>query len=139
LDLLLKADPTAKPTRWTFTLDQVALEQGRIHAEDRFVSPAANWSIDRLEAHATGITKRGGAPPGRLDVRLKLGEVEVELAADDVRLAPVILAAKVTGKGLALARLVPYVPAGTPVVAESGALAVSLSLGWKREPGRVDV
>ncbi len=139
MDLILKADPAAKPTRWTFTLDQVALEQGRVHAEDRFVSPAASWSIDRLEANATGITKRSGAPPGRLTVRLKLGELEVDAAADDVRLAPVILAAKVTVKGLDLARLVPYVPPGTPVVAESGALAVSLSLGWKREPGRVDV
>jgi uncharacterized protein involved in outer membrane biogenesis len=139
MELLLKVDPAAKPTRWTFTLDQVALEQGKIHAEDRVVSPAANWSIDRLEAHATGITKRSGAPPGHLTVKLKIGDLVVDVAADDVRLAPVVLAAKVTVKGLDLARLIPYVPPGAPVVAESGALAVSLSLGWKREPGRVDV
>ena len=139
LAIFSKVDPAAKPSRWTFTIDRLALERGRVIAEDRAVSPAANWSIDPLEGSAAGITKRAGADPGRGEVRMKLGGLEVRVAADQVRLAPVSIDGKITVTGFDLTRVRPYVPATVPFVAESGTLGMALSVAWKREPGRIDV
>ena len=139
LRLLAKADPAAKPTRWTFTLDNAVLEGGRVAAEDRAVSPATAWSVDRLEGSAAAITQRADGEPGRADVRMKLGALAVAVSAQQIRLAPVSLTGTVKVSGLDLARLRPYVPAAIPMVVESGLVAMDLSVAWKREPGRVDL
>jgi len=139
IDLFAKVDPAAKPSRWTFTLDRVVLEGGRIAAEDRAVSPAATWSIDRLAGNATSISKRGDVGPGRADLHVKLGALDVAVAAEQIRLAPVSLSGKLTLIGLDLARLRPYVPAAIPFIVDSGMVQMKLDVAWKREPGRVEL
>jgi len=138
LALFGKVDPAAKPSRWTFTIDRFALERSRVIAEDRAVSPAANWSIDPLQVTAAGITKRAGADPGRGEVQMKFGGLEVRVAADRVQLAPVSVDGKITVTGFDLARVRSYVPATVPFAAD-GTLGMALSVVWKREPDRIDV
>ena len=139
IDLFGKVDPAAKPSRWTFTLDKVVLEGGRVAAEDRAVSPAAAWSIDRLEGHAASISKRADVGPGRADLHVRMGALDVAVAAEQIRLAPVSLSGTLTLIGLDLARLRPYVPATVPFVVDSGTVQMKLDVAWKREPGRIEL
>lgn len=115
------------PSRWTVTLDRLALASGRFIVEDRAVSPAADWSIQGLGIEASGLTTRIGAEPGRLALRARLGSAAVEVAADSVRLAPVGATARISLTGFDLTRGRSYLAPTLPVSAEAGMLTLALT------------
>ena len=92
--------PRQKPSRWSVTIDRLELRRGRVAALDRAVSPAADWSMGDLAVDLSGATTRAGRPPGRADLRARLGAATLRVESPAFRLAPVDVVQKVTLAGL---------------------------------------
>ena len=121
-------EPAATKGRWVVTVERLSLTHGRVQADDRAVSPRAEWLVHDLEIEATGITTRGGAAPGRLTVGAKLNEAVLSASADPLRLEPPQLRATLSLDGFDTRRLDPYlfVSRGTPYRPSGGRLGFAL-------------
>src|SRR5262252_4307538 len=74
IERLPKPDPNAKPGRLSVTLDHVALARSKVTIEDHAVAPMADWSLQSLDAEASGISTDARHAPAEASVRLKSGE-----------------------------------------------------------------
>jgi uncharacterized protein involved in outer membrane biogenesis len=136
LELFAPAEPKPPPSRFTATQDHISIERGRIVIEDHAVSPVADWSIKGLDVEGSGLTTKAGAEPGRLSMRLKLGDATLEITEQSLRLAPAVAVGKIVLRDFDLARLRPYMPPPSTVFADAGTLGVSLDVAFKREGDR---
>lgn len=132
LDLVPPADPKAKPSRWTFTVDRLGLVLGRIVIRDEAVSPPVDWRIQGLTIEAGGLTTRAAQPAGRLALTSRIGESSFELNSDEIRLAPGAVSLGITIKDFDLTQVLPYVPPAIPVGPYAGRLGFHLRLGLER-------
>lgn len=125
-----------KASRFTVTLDQIALARSRLHIEDRAVTPPADWSLQSLDAEALSVTTREGRP-GRGTLHLRSGEASIELAKAAFQLSPLAAAVTVKLAGFDLTRVVPYIQ-NPDLSLESGVLAATLEGSFKRTGGKVE-
>jgi Domain of Unknown Function (DUF748) len=122
-------EPSPAASRWTVTVERLAIERGRVQVDDRAVSPASEWVVQPLDVDARGVTTRAGAAQGRLTVRARVNETPVTVDADPLRLAPLRFDARVSVEGFETQRLNPYVyiPMGTPYRPTGGRFSLALT------------
>ena len=109
MERLPKADPNAKPGRLSVTLDRVALRRSRITVEDHAVTPMADWTLQSLDAEASGVSTDQRRAPAEGSVRLKSREASVELDKIRFKLAPFAVSASLKLAGFDLTRIKPYI------------------------------
>ena len=109
MERLPKPDPNAKPGRLSVTLDRIALERSRITVEDHAVTPVADWSLQSLDAEASGFSTDKRRPPAQASVRLKSGDASVEFDKIRFKLAPFAVSASIKLAGFDLTRVKPYI------------------------------
>src|SRR6185436_6791199 len=81
LNLIPPADPKAKPSGRTATIERLTVKGGTLIA--RAAVTATVWKIESLDVEGTGLSTRSG-PPGRLTVRAKLNGSPLALDAREV-------------------------------------------------------
>ncbi len=134
---LPKSEPTpSKPSRFTVTLDRIALARSRVQVEDRAVTPAADWSLQSLDAEALSVTTREGSP-GRAILRLRSGEASVELDKAVFQLSPLAASLTVKLAGFDLTRVIPYIH-NPDIALESGVLGATIEGSFRRAGGKVE-
>jgi hypothetical protein len=134
---LPKSEPKeSKPSRFTVTLDRIALARSRVQVEDRAVTPAADWSLQSLDVEALSVTTRERSP-GRALLRLRSGEASVELDKAVFQLSPLAAALTVKVAGLDLTRVIPYIH-NPDIALESGMLGATLEGSFRRVGGKVE-
>jgi hypothetical protein len=126
-------DPAQTPSRWTVTMDRLALADGHIMIEDRAVSPAVDWSLADLRVEMAGVTTREGRAPGRAELWARLGGASLHVVAPALHLAPVESTHTVEVRGFDIARVGPYWPAELPVALAAGEARVRVEMDWKRD------
>jgi hypothetical protein len=109
IERLPKADPNAKPGRLSVTLDRVALGRSRITVQDHAVTPMADWSLQSLDAQASGFSTDQRRAPAQASVRLKSREASVEFDKIRFKLAPFAVSASLKLAGFDLTRIKPYI------------------------------
>jgi uncharacterized protein involved in outer membrane biogenesis len=132
MERLPKADPNAKPGRFSVTLQHVALQRSRVHVEDRAVTPTADWSLQSLDAEASGISTAKGHAPAEAALRLKSGDASVAFEKVSFRLAPFALSASIKLAGFDLTRVKPYIT-DPEVTLEAAVVGANLDLSVKRD------
>jgi uncharacterized protein involved in outer membrane biogenesis len=130
MERLPKADPNAKP-RLSVTLDRVALGRSRITVQDRAVTPMADWSLQSLDAEATGFSTDAKHAPAQAAVRLKSGDASVEIEKVRFKLAPFAVAASLKLAGFDLTRIKPYVT-DPEVTLRAAVVGAALDVSVKR-------
>ena len=81
------------------SVERARLVRGRLHVEDRAVTPQAEWLVEDFDLDAGSLTTRTGDVPGRLDVSARINEARVALHAEPVRLNPFGLRRACRSKG----------------------------------------
>ncbi len=121
--------PAPAPSRWTITVERLRISRGTVRADDRGVTPAAEWLIQDLGVEADGLTTRTGALPGRLTVHAKINEAVLDVSADPLRFEPSRIRAKLNLASFEMRHLNPYVyiPLGTPYLPKGGRLSLALT------------
>ena len=109
MERLPKADPSAKPGRLSVTLDRVSLGRSRIIVQDHAVTPMADWSLQSLDAEASGFSTDQRHAPAQAAVRLKSGEASVEFDKIRFKLAPFAVSASLKLAGFDVTRIKPYI------------------------------
>jgi Domain of Unknown Function (DUF748) len=137
MERLPKADPKAKPGRLSVTLDRVALQRSRVHVEDRAVTPTADWSLQSLDAEASGFSTAKDHAPAQAALRLKSGDASVAFERISFRLAPFAVSASIKLDGFDLTRLKPYI-ADPEVTLGSAVVGAALNVSVKRTGPRLD-
>lgn len=130
-------DPNAKPGRLSVTLDRVALARSRVHVEDRAVTPAADWSLQSLDAEASGFSTAKDHAPAHAAIRLKSGDASVAFEKISFRLAPFAVGATIKLAGFDLTRLKPYLT-DPEVTLGSAVVGANLDVSVKRTGPRLD-
>src|SRR5262245_35793981 len=76
-DLLARlppADPKKPKSRWTVSVERLAMANGAVLFSDRAVSPTRDWNVQGISVEAGGLTTRAAQQPGHLDIRARLNE-----------------------------------------------------------------
>ena len=126
----------ARPSRFTVTFDRIALARSRVQIVDRSVTPAADWSLQSLDAEAHSVTKREKTP-GRAMLRLRSGEASVDLDKAVFQLSPLAASLTVKVAGFDLTRVIPYIQ-NPEVALESGVLSATIDGSFRRVGGKVE-
>jgi len=132
LGLIPPADPKAKPSRWTFTMERLGLVLGSIVIRDEAVSPPATWRIQGLTIKAGDLTTRAGQPAGSLAIQSKVGDSPFELSSSEIRLAPGAVSLGLGIKDFDLIQVLPYVPPAVPAGPSGGRLGFKIKIGIER-------
>ena len=132
MERLPKPDPNAKPGRLSVTLDRVALQRSRIQVEDRAVTPMADWSLQSLDAEASGFSTDKNRAPAQAALRLKSREASVELSKISFKLAPFAVSASLKLEGFDLTRFKPYIT-DPEVTLGAAVVGANLDLSVKRD------
>ncbi|MDO8479372.1 MAG: DUF748 domain-containing protein [Candidatus Rokubacteria bacterium] len=132
LGLIPPADPKAKPSRWTFTMERLGLVLGNIVIRDEAVSPPATWRIQGLTIEAGDLTTRAGQPAGRLAIQSKVGDSPFELSSNEIRLAPGAVSLGLGIKNFDLIQVLPYVSPTAPAGPYGGRLGFNIKIGIER-------
>jgi len=132
LGLIPPADPKAKPSRWTFTMERLGLVLGNIVFRDEAVSPPASWRIEGLTIEAGDLTTRAGQPAGRLAIRSKISDSPFELSSNEIRLVPGAVSLGLRIKDFDLTQVLPYVPPTVPAGPYGGRLGFNMKIGIER-------
>ena len=109
MERLPTPDPDAKPGRLSVTLDRVALARSRITVHDHAVAPMADWSLQSLDAEASGFSTDPRRAPAQASLRLKSGKASVEFQKIRFKLAPFAASASIKLDGFDLTRIKPYI------------------------------
>lgn len=129
LALIPPADPQAKPSTRTVSVERIVLTRGALVARDDVTQTA--WTIDDLAVDGTGLGT-GAGPAGKLAVRLKLNGTPVVFDAAAVDVAKGVVLAKLTVDGFELAQVRPFIPAAVGAAPTAGRASVSLDLKVER-------
>jgi uncharacterized protein YjeT (DUF2065 family) len=132
LGLIPPADPKAKPSRWTFTMERLGLVLGNIVIRDEAVSPPTRLRIQGLTIEAGDLTTRAGQRAGRLAIKSKVGESPFELSSNEIRLAPGAVSLGLSIKDFDLVQVLPYVPATAPAGPYAGRLGFNVRVAFER-------
>ena len=132
LDLIPPADPKAKPSRWTFTMERLSLVLGSIVIRDEAVTPPTNWRIQGLTIEAGDLTTRAGQPAGRLAIKSKVGDSPFEVSSSEIRLAPGAVSVGLSIKDFDVTQILPYVPPTVPAGPYAGRLGFNLRIAFER-------
>ena len=131
MERLPKADPSAKPGRLSVTLDRVALGRSRITVQDHAVTPMADWSLQSLDAEASGFSTDQRRAPAQASLRLKSGDAGVEFDKIRFKLAPFALSASLKLAGFDVTRLKPYIT-DPEVTLRAAVMGANLDVSVKR-------
>ncbi len=107
LALIPPADPNAKPSTRTISIDRIVLSSGAVMARDDVTK--TSWKLEDLTIDGASLTTRE-APPGRLTMKVKLNGTPIALDAPAVDLAKGVVAARATVEGFDIAQVRPFVP-----------------------------
>jgi uncharacterized protein involved in outer membrane biogenesis len=132
LALIPPSEPSERPSRWTLSVERLALVGGAIVVSDRAVSPAREWRVQGLGFEAGGLTTLPGQPPGHVLVRGQVNEAVLDVRGQGVRLTPTGVAAQISLERFDLAQLRPYLPPGLPAAVERGTLGLALKVSIER-------
>jgi hypothetical protein len=132
LGLIPPADPKAKPSRWKFTMERLALVLGNIVLRDDAVSPPAKWRIQGLTIEAGDLTTRAGERAGHLAIQSKVGDSPFELSSNEIRLAPGAVSLGLSIKDFDLTQILPYVPPTAPAGPYAGRLGFNIRISFER-------
>jgi uncharacterized protein involved in outer membrane biogenesis len=132
LALVPPADPKAKPSRWTFTMERLGLVLGNIVIRDEAVSPPATWRIQGLTIKAGDLTTRAGQRAGSLTIQSKVSDSPFELSSNEIRLAPGAVSLGLGIKNFDLTQVLPYVPPTVPAGPYGGRLGFNVRIGIER-------
>jgi uncharacterized protein involved in outer membrane biogenesis len=135
LALIPPADPNAKPSNRTVTIERVALSAGELAARDDVTATA--WKVEGLTIDGSGLSTRGG-PPGRVTVRAKLNGTPLALEVGAIDLAKGAALARATVDGFDVAQVSPFVPPSLGVKPAAGRLSTTLDLKAPSGEGRVE-
>jgi len=120
--------PEARRSRWTVTVDRLAVSDGAVRARDETVAPPAEWRVRALEVDAGGLTTRPGAAPGRGAAHAQIDEARLDVTGEALELNPLAAVVTVGLEGFELARLGPYIArAGIPYRIRGGRLGATLT------------
>ena len=125
LALIPPADPKAKPSNRTVTIERVALSGGELTARDDVTATA--WKVEGLTIDGNGLSTRGG-PPGRITVRAKLNGTPLALEVGAIDLAKGAALARATVDGFEVVQVSPFVPPMLGVTPAAGRLSAALDL-----------
>src|SRR5205814_1454666 len=125
LALIPPADPNAKPSGRTVTIERIAMTGGNVFARDAVTT--TEWKLEGIAVDGTGLSTRGG-PPGRLTVRAKLNGTPIAVDVGAVDLAKGAALARVTVDGFDVAQIQPFVPASPGLTPAAGRASVSLDV-----------
>src|SRR5262245_13519568 len=137
IERLPKPDPNAKPGRLSVTLDHVALARSKVTIVDRAVTPAADWSLQSLDAEASGFSTDTRHAPAEASVRLKSGEASVEFQKIRFKLQPFATSASIKVAGFDATRLKPYI-ADPEVTLGAAVVSTALDVSVKRDGPKLD-
>ena len=132
LDLIPLADPKAKPSRWTFTMERLGLVLGSIVFRDEAVTPPATWRVQGLTIDAGDLTTQAGQPAGRLVIKSKVGDSPFDVSSSEIRLAPGAVSLGLSIKDFDLTQILPYVPPTVPVGPYGGRLGFNMRIALER-------
>jgi hypothetical protein len=131
MERLPKPDPNAKPGRLSVTLDRVALARSHVTVEDHAVTPMADWSLQSLDAEASGISTDSSRAPAQASLRLKSREASVAFELVRFTLAPFAVSASIKLAGFDLTRVKPYIT-DPEVTLGSAVVGAALDVSVKR-------
>jgi len=132
MERLPKPDPNAKPGRLSVTLDRIVLGRSKITVEDHAVTPMADWSLQSLDAEASGLSTDRRHAPAQATVRLKSGDASVEFAKIRFNLAPFAVSASLKLAGFDLTRFKPYIT-DPEVTLGAAVVGAALDVALKRD------
>ncbi|HEU5191132.1 MAG TPA: DUF748 domain-containing protein [Methylomirabilota bacterium] len=132
IDRLPKPDPNAKPGRLSVTLDHVALARSKVTIVDHAVTPAADWSLQSLDAEASSFSTDTRHAPAEASVRLKSGEASVEFQKIRFKLQPFATSASIKLAGFDATRLKPYI-VDPEVTLGAAVVSAALDVSVKRD------
>jgi len=132
IERLPKPDPNAKPGRLSVTLDHVALARSKVTIADHAVTPAADWSLQSLDAEASGFSTDTRHAPAEASVRLKSGEASVEFQKIRFKLQPFATSASIKVAGFDATRLKPYI-VDPEVTLGAAVVSAALDVSVKRD------
>lgn len=139
-DLLARlppAEPNKPKSRWTVSIDRLALINGAVLVSDRAVSPARYWQIQGITVAAGGLTTRAAQQPGHLDVRARVNEAPLDANAGSIVLTPAALTMRLSLDRFDLTQVRPYLPPDLPASLESGTLGLALEVVVARGTDRL--
>ena len=131
MERLPKPDPNAKPGRLSVTLDRVALARSHVTVEDHAVTPMADWSLQSLDAEASGISTDASRAPAQASLRLKSREASVAFERIRFKLAPFAVSASIKLDGFDVTRVKPYLT-DPEVTLGSAVVGAALEVSVKR-------
>ncbi|MGH7342921.1 MAG: DUF748 domain-containing protein, partial [Candidatus Rokuibacteriota bacterium] len=134
LDLFKGREPSKEPSKWTVTLERVAVQRSAIVGRDQTTSPESVWRIDELNLAANGLMIGPGARPGRLELSLKLNGAPITVTSDSLILAPLATKARATVEGFDLAPVHVYLPPSVPAAPRAGRVSLALTAAVELEP-----
>lgn len=122
----LLAEPAEPRARLPLTIDRLRVADSALVFEDRTLSPARTWRIERIEidGRALSTTNAGGS----LSLRSVAAGAPLHVAVEDVRLAPLHLRADVSTANVDLGLLRLYLPGDAAVLPERGVLAAGVTV-----------
>jgi uncharacterized protein involved in outer membrane biogenesis len=132
LDLLPAGDPT-RPSRWTFTVERLAIRGGAIVSRDLMTSPHTDWGIERLTVEGRGITSRKDAPPGRLTATCHLNGTHTQADVTHLRLDPLALSGRIRRDPFPIMQLAAYLPPTAPILPRAGTSSYDLEIALQRD------
>jgi uncharacterized protein DUF748 len=132
IERLPKPDPNAKPGRLSVTLDHVALARSKVMIQDHAVTPTADWSLQSLDAEASGFSTDTRRAPAEASVRLKSGEASVEFQKIRFKLQPFAASASIKLAGFDATRLKPYI-VDPEVTLGAAVVSAALDVSVKRD------
>src|SRR5438093_162303 len=125
LALIPPADPKAKPSGRTVTIERIAMTGGGVFARDAVT--ATEWKLEGIAIDGTGLSTRGG-PPGRLTVRAKLNGTPIAFDVGAVDLAKGAGLAHVTMDGFDVTQVRAFVPASLGITPAAGRVWAALDV-----------
>jgi hypothetical protein len=123
--LIPPADPNAKPSGRTVTIERIAMTGGNVFARDAVTT--TEWKLESIAVDGTGLSTRGG-PPGRLTVRAKLNGTPIAFDVGAVDLVKGAGLARVTMDGFDVTQVRAVVPASLGITPAAGRAFAALDI-----------
>ena len=122
----LLAAPAQQRPLVPVTIDRLRIADSTLAFEDRILSPARTWKVERIEIDGQALSTANAG--GRLSLRSVAAGAPLYVRVDDLRLVPLHLTAHVSAANVDLGLLRLYLPGDAAVLPERGVLSAGVTV-----------
>jgi hypothetical protein len=108
------------------TIDRLSVADSAFFFEDRTLTPARTWSVERITIDGRGISTKDAG--GRLEFKSVAAGAPLYVLAEELRLVPFHVRAQVTAANIDLGLLRLYLPGDAAVLPERGVLSAGVTV-----------